>query len=350
MDSLGPSLCNALVAAVKRADRGRCVVGTSELKNLWKFLKTSGSLSERARFTNFIAKTGAQFQIQPSEQSSHSESFADTSAIFDANILYVLLFDSGFSLQKHHWDEFLASVPARLQSEHSGGDAASTSSSSQHFDSGPGVPNFGGDMLPPRTDRRGKSMRSQIYGLMDATHGSDEQHGETASQSETQSDRTDTSKVDVGFLLGLLKEKDDRIKTLTGEKRLLKQQVRRMKVQMVLKDDAHKNKLATIQAKQSFDLQYCSDVKPSKKAASDKVQSWSWLTPPGVVNAAAPWLKNHVYDVIIVVVVIFHIFLFWLHWSGVCCCYATYVWILGCVAVLPRRPELISCGPHLPQQ
>ena len=273
MESLGPSVFKAVQSAIKRDENGRCTVDIAAFKQLWDVLKASGSLSQRARCSEYITKVCGQFIVPKGATEAEKPSMLDSECakLFDANLLYVLMFDAGFKVAMPQWTEFLESIPVSMQSR----DSLTVSSSQE--DSGSQL--FVSDLYgAPKTDRSNKRLRSNIS---------------KALQQDTDSEGSGVSHlphVDVHVLLRMLQEKNDRIQQLSEEKRMLRQQLRRMAVKLGQKQAQHENEIQRIQAKNSFDLHHRSDSKLSKAGTKNKTKSWSWLTPEGVVNAAVLWL------------------------------------------------------------
>lgn len=273
MESLGPSLVKAVQSAIKRDENGRCTVDTAAFKQLWYVLKTSGSLSQRARCSEYITRIGGQFIVPKGATEDEQSPLLDSECakLFDANLLYVLMFDAGFQVAMPQWTEFLASIPVSMQ----GTDSLTVSSSQEDSGSHLFVSDLHG---APKTDRSNKRLRSNIS---------------KALQQGTDSEGSGVSHlphVNVNVLLRMLQEKNDKIQHLSEEKKMLRQQLRRMAVKLGQKQAQHENEIQRIQAKNSCDLHHRSDSKLSKVGTKNKAKSWSWLTPEGVVNAAVLWL------------------------------------------------------------
>ena len=132
------------------------------------------------------------------EQSSLLDS--ECAKLFDANLLYVLMFDAGFQVAMPQWTEFLASIPVSMQ----GTDSLTVSSSQEDSGSHLFVSDLHG---APKTDRSNKRLRSNIS---------------KALQQGTDSEGSGVSHlphVNVNVLLRMLQEKNDKIQHLSEEKK-----------------------------------------------------------------------------------------------------------------------------------
>lgn len=210
-----------------------------------------------------------------------------TEGFFLIHIVIVLLADFGFTIGHDEFGQFLNSVVFSEEEPNAGSAAAeiptlsdkdllservpSTTmshfegllerSSETHSDShhGPGVTLF---------SKVGRSAAMRTKTLIQHGHFSE---GSQASASDT----------DVASLVTLMSQKDATINRLRLEKRQLQQQLRRLQQKREEEADNHSQTLKQYERKRDFDAHRINDIEHKKL-------KWSWLTPSGSINVAAP--------------------------------------------------------------
>ena len=221
---------------------------------------------------------------------------------FHVNVVYVLMFDCGFHVALQEWETFLNDIKPEL-AESSSSIAPSTSSyvsskmaSEQSFSSQ--VESiFGGGSGSSDPEHACKRIRRKCSG-----------HTESMESSSMTIDSQQNHQL--ASALTMIKQKDRKIVKLVSEKRMLRQQIRRLNQKFENQSQKHIEELNLIKKAHSFDLHRCSD--DSRQCRQTQQKKWSWLTPTGMVNVAAVQMIKHViffYNIYI------YIFVFSFFWS-----------------------------------
>ena len=272
-------------------------MNTIKLKSLWDQFVSLGCLSRRKRFAEFLTTTAKQFAMAQVENCD----VKDTTT-FHVNVVYVLMFDCGFHVALQEWETFLNDIKPEL-AESSSSIAPSTSSyvsskmaSEQSFSSQ--VESiFGGGSGSSDPEHACKRIRRKCSG-----------HTESMESSSMTIDSQQNHQL--ASALTMIKQKDRKIVKLVSEKRMLRQQIRRLNQKFENQSQKHIEELNLIKKAHSFDLHRCSD--DSRQCRQTQQKKWSWLTPTGMVNVAAVQMIKHViffYNIYI------YIFVFSFFWS-----------------------------------
>lgn len=212
------------------------------------------------------------------------------------------MFDCGFHVALQEWETFLNDIKPEL-AESSSSIAPSTSSyvsskmaSEQSFSSQ--VESiFGGGSGSSDPEHACKRIRRKCSG-----------HTESMESSSMTIDSQQNHQL--ASALTMIKQKDRKIVKLVSEKRMLRQQIRRLNQKFENQSQKHIEELNLIKKAHSFDLHRCSD--DSRQCRQTQQKKWSWLTPTGMVNVAAVQMIKHViffYNIYI------YIFVFSFFWS-----------------------------------
>eukprot|EP00435_Cladocopium_sp_Y103_P052570 s1306_g16.t1 len=259
------------------------VLSRSSLQVLWTEMRPKGRGEDWRRFGKFCDRTAAKFLLHDSQASDPNLSGKEDQEMYNANVFILLVYDLlGFEISPSDLVAFLEQHAQMSRDEIAHAEIRSNAvPGSESLFAGASAARSHEDVsaaLGPARPRSKLKIRTFFKRLCPQGHS--QQKSEIRSACEETQSQTGSA-LGQSALLKLLKERNKTIQRLSHQRKLLKQVLRR-------KEKSHQKKVARMESKIQ-ELQRRHDFDPHRVSKNwEGRKKWSWLTPQGQANMAAP--------------------------------------------------------------
>ena len=284
MRSLNVHVRATIEQAIVLTDEGGLALGKEQLGRVWCAAAKAYSAPAWKRFSTFMQQVCSQFTIGNAGTACVS--------LYKAHIIMVLLFEFGLKVDAGEFNGILEEIRQRLVvaqpdvrprlDSNPSSDSLSVHSRGSLFDS-QAQSSTGPLDLPDLS----ASSATRVALFTDAGRRA-VTRVKAAIEKETFSDDSQHSDADVAALLTLIKQQTKTIDTLRRQKASLQQSQRRLEVKLRCREEAHEKELQSVREKRDFEVHHDNE----SGMRNGKKLKWSWMTPVGALNVAAPWLQT----------------------------------------------------------